>query len=245
MTYTPASGFHGIDSFTYTISDDHSHTATATVTVTVDQAPTVNAGADQPITLPASASLVGIVTDDGLPTPVNLTQLWTKFSGTGTVAFGSPTATSTSASFSLAGVYVLRLTANDGFVTATDDVQITVNPAPPVNRPPAITTTAPTAATVGQLYSYDVDASDPDAGDLLTFSLDIFPAGMIVNSSTGLIEWTPGRHTSRREQCHGSRTRCGRIICAADLFCAGQCAGESTTGSHFYTGHDGEGGPAL
>ena len=44
-------------------------------------------------------------------------------------------------------------------------------------NPPAITSTAITTATVGQSYSYDVDASDPDAGDVLSYSLDMFPPG--------------------------------------------------------------------
>ena len=35
VTYTPATGYTGIDSFTYTISDGHGGTATATVSVTV------------------------------------------------------------------------------------------------------------------------------------------------------------------------------------------------------------------
>jgi hypothetical protein len=46
-------------------------------------------------------------------------------------------------------------------------------------------------ATVGQLYSYDVDATDPDAGDVLTYSLDVAPAGMTIDSISGLIQWTP------------------------------------------------------
>lgn len=60
------------------------------------------------------------------------------------------------------------------------------------NTAPAITSTAITTATVGQPYSYDVDATDPDAGDVLTYSLDVFPAGMTIDGTTGLIAWTPG-----------------------------------------------------
>ena len=41
------------------------------------------------------------------------------------------------------------------------------------------------------LYSYDVDATDPDAGDTLTFALDTAPAGMTIDPASGLIEWTP------------------------------------------------------
>jgi hypothetical protein len=43
------------------------------------------------------------------------------------------------------------------------------------NQPPVITSTSVTAATAGQGYGYDVQASDPDAGDTLTFALDVAP----------------------------------------------------------------------
>src|SRR6266545_3000463 len=97
----------------------------------VNQAPVVNAGPDQPITLPASASLSGIVTDDGLPNPPGvMTITWSKVSGPGTVTFGNSNAASTTATFSAPGSYVLRLTANDGALSSSDDVAITVNPVP-------------------------------------------------------------------------------------------------------------------
>ncbi len=59
--------------------------------------------------------------------------------------------------------------------------------------PPSITSTAPTSATEGSPYSYAVTATDAD-GDALSFSLDIAPAGMIINVSSGLIAWTPGNN---------------------------------------------------
>lgn len=90
-------------------------------------APTVNAGADQSVTLPATASLAGTVTDDGLPAPPALTTTWSTVTAPGTVTFGDANATSTSASFSAPGIYVLRLTASDGVFSTTDDVQVTVN----------------------------------------------------------------------------------------------------------------------
>jgi YD repeat-containing protein len=61
-----------------------------------------------------------------------------------------------------------------------------------VNQPPQITSTAILTAQVGQAYSYDVNATDPDAGDTLTFSLTTFPAGMTIDTNTGMITWTPG-----------------------------------------------------
>lgn len=60
-----------------------------------------------------------------------------------------------------------------------------------LNHPPVITSTPVTTATVGQPYTYDVEASDPDAGDTPTFSLVEKPEGMTINATTGLIEWTP------------------------------------------------------
>ena len=59
------------------------------------------------------------------------------------------------------------------------------------NYPPIITSTPVTSATVGQAYIYDVNATDAD-GDTRTYSLAATkPSGMIINSSTGLITWTP------------------------------------------------------
>jgi hypothetical protein len=93
-------------------------------------APVVSAGADQTVTLPASASLDGTVTDDGRPNPPGaVTTTWTRVSGPGTVTFGNASAVDTTASFSAAGTYVLRLTASDGALTSADDVTVTVLPA--------------------------------------------------------------------------------------------------------------------
>lgn len=55
---------------------------------------------------------------------------------------------------------------------------------------PTITSTPVLAATAGLAYSYDVNATDPN-GDILTYSLTTFPAGMTINAGTGLIAWTP------------------------------------------------------
>ncbi|RKZ66761.1 MAG: hypothetical protein DRQ44_06420 [Gammaproteobacteria bacterium] len=59
------------------------------------------------------------------------------------------------------------------------------------NSAPSITSTPITEATVGVLYSYDVEATDPNAADELTFSLITAPADMTIDPSTGLIDWTP------------------------------------------------------
>ncbi len=105
------------DDVTFTVSDG-----------TVNQAPSVDAGPDQTLTLPAAAILDGTVTDDGLPNPPGaVTTTWSKSTGPGTVTFGDASAVDTTATFSAAGNYVLRLTANDGALVTTDDVAVQVN----------------------------------------------------------------------------------------------------------------------
>jgi plastocyanin len=97
---------------------------TVDITIVSNTSPTVDAGPDQTITFPDLASLDGTVTDDGASP---LTTLWTKQSGPGTVTFGDASAVDTTASFSVAGVYVLRLTADDGVNPPVfDEVTITV-----------------------------------------------------------------------------------------------------------------------
>jgi hypothetical protein len=96
----------------------------------VNQAPTVAAGSDQAVTLPAAATLAGSASDDGLPSsPAALTLLWEEVSGEGSVTFANAAAAQTTATFTDAGTYVLRLTANDGTLSTSDEVTVTVNAA--------------------------------------------------------------------------------------------------------------------
>ena len=73
-------------------------------------------------------------------------------------------------------------------VYASDSVMLNVVST---NSPPTITSTPTITATEGLHYTYDVDATDPDLGDVLTYSLDTAPAGMTIDASSGLIQWTP------------------------------------------------------
>ena len=90
--------------------------------------PVIDAGPDQSISPGASALLSGTASDDGLPS-ATLAISWSKVSGPGTVVFGSPNSLATSATFGGAGVYVLRLTADDSQVATSDDLTITVSPS--------------------------------------------------------------------------------------------------------------------
>jgi RHS repeat-associated protein len=70
---------------------------------------------------------------------------------------------------------------------ATQSFTVTVRAA---GLPPMITSTAPTTANVGALYTYPVRAFSPD-GDALTFSLPTAPAQMTIDPASGLILWVP------------------------------------------------------
>ena len=59
-----------------------------------------------------------------------------------------------------------------------------------VNSGPVITSSPNLTAYDGQLWTYDVEATDAD-NDTLVYTLAESPEGMNINSGTGLVEWTP------------------------------------------------------
>jgi|CXWL01.1.fsa_nt_gi RHS repeat-associated protein len=89
------------------------------------------------------------------------------------------------------GFYVGQLIVNDGHLDSDPDTVTVEVPSILFNHPPVISSVTPVTATVGQLYSYPVVASDPDSGDTLTYSLSTAPTGMTIDAITGLVHWTP------------------------------------------------------
>ena len=138
---------------TATPVDTPTPTPTPTLTPTptptpANHAPVVNAGPDQ-IVATRSTGLSGSATDDGLPNPPRtLTYVWSKVSGPGSVTFGNAQTAITTATFSVGGIYTLKLSSSDGALTGTDTVVLTVNKSPVVNAGPDQTITLPGAATL-------------------------------------------------------------------------------------------------
>lgn len=173
--------FSAVGSYLLKLSATDSQLSSSdTVTITVtnnqpNQAPVVNAGQDATVTLPAAASLNGSVTDDGLPSN-QLTIMWSKQTGPGTVAFANAQSAQTTATFSEVGVYTLRLSASDGELTSSDEVLISVA-APTANfslmaAPTSVTTVQNTTAT----YMINVISSDPNFRNLIGLSVTGVPA---------------------------------------------------------------------
>jgi RHS repeat-associated protein len=125
----------------------------------VDRPPTVNAGPDQTITLPINTvALNGTASDDGLPQGSTLSVLWSKVSGPGTVTFSDPTSLVGNATFSTAGTFVLRLTANDSLLTSSDEMTVSVlshNQRPVVNAGADKIISLPNTATLNGSVSDD------------------------------------------------------------------------------------------
>ncbi len=157
-----------------------------------NQLPSVNAGPDQAITLPSVANLNGTVSDDGQPVPPGaVTTSWSQVSGPGTVTFGDTAAVDTGASFSSAGVYTLRLTANDGAVSAFDDVVLTVNAAnqqPSVNAGPDQTITLPSVANLNGTVSDDGQPVPP--GAVTTSWSQVSGPGTVTFGDTAAVDTT-------------------------------------------------------
>lgn len=76
---------------------------------------------------PANLVLNVTVTDDNRPAPGALTVGWTTLSGPVAALFADSAMASTTVSFTAAGVYQLRLTANDVLLTAETDFTVVVD----------------------------------------------------------------------------------------------------------------------
>jgi hypothetical protein len=109
-----------------------------------NHAPLVNAGADVAVQIGIPVTLIGIISDDGLPNPpASVTNFWT-FLGTNNITITNPASLTNTFTFDAPGTYIFRLTAFDGELTSFDDVIITV---------------------LEPVY-VSVTASDPDASEL-------------------------------------------------------------------------------
>lgn len=154
-------------------ADDGELTGSSTVTVVVNEpeppppppneAPTVSIDGPATVELGQTAQLDGTVADDGQPGPVGVT--WTQAVGPAPADFGSPSSEDTSVSFPAAGTYQLVLNADDGDLSGSASIIITVEappPPPPDNTAPTVIVSGPSSADVG--VAIDVAAFVSDDG---------------------------------------------------------------------------------
>lgn len=194
-TFTPTAA--GEYEFELTVSDDELADRD-TVQVTIAAAnvgPTVDAGADQAVTVGAAATVTAAAEDpDGDP----ITFAWTVASRpTGSTASLSATnAASVSITPDVAGEYVLQVTVSDGRGgQATDDVKVTATAAG-ANRAPTANAGFDLEGTETITMTLDGTASSDPDGDPLTFAWTILsrPDGStaaITSASAALASFTP------------------------------------------------------
>jgi len=162
-----------------------------TVTATAPNRPPVaSAGFAQGVATAATVMLDGSGSRD--PDNDPLTYHWTMVArpANSVATLSDPTAPSPTFVADQEGTYPIRLVVTDskGVASPVSDVMVT---ATAFDHPPVILSTPNLQGSVGQLYTYAVRALDPDAGDVLTYSLPVSTPGMTIDAATGLIQWTP------------------------------------------------------
>ncbi|MHA3772503.1 PKD domain-containing protein [Verrucomicrobiota bacterium sgz303538] len=106
-----------------------------TIVVRYDNAaPAIQLGTTAEVQLPAKLSLHAIVTDPTIPIGGGLSQSWSKVSGPANVTFSAATAPDTEVTFTQPGRYVLALTATDGELSTTKEIQVAVSRLPQKGR---------------------------------------------------------------------------------------------------------------
>jgi hypothetical protein len=101
------------------------------------------------------------------------------------------TGTSASWAFPEPGLRTIRVRATDADGATTE----LTHPVLVLDTPdaPVIQSIAPQRLSEQTEWTYTIVAIDPDAEDVLEYSLNGAPAGMTVDSATGEIRWTPTR----------------------------------------------------
>jgi hypothetical protein len=145
-TYTPAAGYVGLDSFSYTVIDGLGGSATGTVNITVvDLAPVAHA--DVLLATANGTGTVNVLTNDSDPDGDTLTIASFTQGAHGTVAFTGGVATYTPAA-GYTGPDAFTYEIDDGHgLTATATVEVTVtNPVPGCS----ISVSGPASGVYGQ-----------------------------------------------------------------------------------------------
>ncbi|MCP4252153.1 MAG: PKD domain-containing protein [Candidatus Scalindua sp.] len=160
--------------YTITVAGDGG-TATASTTVTVYPIPTVTISANPNTIIEGESTILSWSSTNATSAEID--------QGIGTIGINgaidvSPSETTT---------YTITATGNGGMATASTAVIVNS----PINGPPEITSNPFLFGVKGEPYGYDTEATDNDVGDVLTFSLDVAPAGMDIDPESGLISWEP------------------------------------------------------
>ena len=174
VTYTPAAGYSGADSFGYSISDGQGHVASATITVTVvNQAPT--AVADSGTVALGSNAVVSVLANDTDPEGDTLTVTGVTAPSHGTATINSGTTVTYATVGGSTATDHFNYTISDGHgntATAAVTMTITGSNHPPVAVADQVNIDDTYSGTpVTPQITFDPRVNDSDAdGDPLTIT---------------------------------------------------------------------------
>jgi VCBS repeat-containing protein len=193
FVFTPNANFNGTGTFTVTATDSKGQTATQVVTVTisaVNDAPVITSAATATVAENAAITTeVYKVTATDVDANTTLTYslggtdaaLFNIDSKTGSVTLKAP------ADFETDNSYTFDVKASDGTATTTKTVTLgvtDVNDAPTFAGATATSSIVENAATTTVVF--DANATDADAGDVLTYTLTGTDAAAFnINGATG------------------------------------------------------------
>ncbi|MDH3307120.1 MAG: Ig-like domain-containing protein [Acidimicrobiia bacterium] len=189
VTYTPAPGFIGFDSFTYEVCDDSGACAVATITVRVNGLPTaVNdaavTGMSTPVAIPV---LANDVDPEGALVPSTVTVTSGPAHGTTTVDPATGVVTYLPENgFTGTDTFIYRV-CDDAGACSSATVTVSIGNPPPIGAPDFALTDEDTPVTIPVL------ANDGDpTGETLFIGGATQPAnGAVVINASGTITYTP------------------------------------------------------
>ena len=146
--------------------------------------PVASAGANQTVNVNATVPLSGTVTYTTQP-GATLSTVWQVANGPGTVTFANSATPQTTATFSAAGTYYLRLVATYAGVSDQSYTTITVNP---VAQPASVSLQDGTNGYSGMNDTYITDVKGDDVDNYST-STTLNVAGRQRNEQDALLLW--------------------------------------------------------
>lgn len=164
--------------------------SSAEADLTFNDSPLADTGPDQSINLGDAAVLNGRASRDPEGKPLKYRWALVSIPINSHPQLGGAEAVQSSLQADAPGDYTVRLIVNDGVTDSAPDEFVVTVVDPNANHSPTLTSRPPFEGMVKVLYSYAVQASDPD-GDTLHFRLPQSAAGMTINTNTGLIQFTP------------------------------------------------------